>query len=158
MNATDYIKTLDLDAHPEGGFYRRIYQSDIEIEFKGFLGKRYLSTAIQYLLCGQQYSAWHRIKSDELWVLSAGNTPMRIFEMTEGDIKVTELSEFSPQYTVKANTWFAAELTQNHEDAFALCHCVVSPGFDFADFEMAGTNFLESLKPEVRKKGMHLLK
>lgn len=135
INAKDYINQLRLEPHPEGGYYRRIFESDIHLE------NRRVGTAIHYLLSGNDFSAWHRIKSDELWFYHKGSTVI-IYAINQhaklhiyylGDPALNPKAQL--QITIPANSWFAAELAD--KDNFALVSCAVTPGFDFAEFELA---------------------
>ncbi len=103
------------------------------------------------MLCGQDFSAWHRIKSDELWHYYSGDelliyvidetSKLNIFKL--GNPLLHENAEF--QVIVKANTWFSAELNKGD---YCLVGCTVSPGFDFNDFEMAKEENLLKIYPE----------
>jgi predicted cupin superfamily sugar epimerase len=62
-NKEKLIKKLNLKAHPEGGYYAEIYRDKKEYTFEN--GKKSISSAIYYLLVGGNFSAFHRIKSDE---------------------------------------------------------------------------------------------
>ena len=104
-----------------------------------FLGDRYFSTAIYYLLLQDQKSKLHRIKSDELWHFYLGG-PLTLvgidkrgapYEVTLGqDIQAGQ----KLQHAVPAGHWFAATPTVGSE--FSFVGCTVAPGFDFAEFEM----------------------
>ncbi len=78
MNANYFINRLQLQTHPEGGFFREIYRSGEKIASEGlpkrFEGDRNFSTAIYYLLRQGEHSLFHRIKSDECWHFYAGET------------------------------------------------------------------------------------
>ena len=72
MNGADqWIQALQLRPHPEGGWFREIYRADETIPHQGlpsrFSGDRHISTAICFLLNETEFSAFHRIKQDELW-------------------------------------------------------------------------------------------
>ena len=70
-NVEKIVASLDLLPHPEGGFYKETYRSQIEESFEGFNGKRNVATGIYYLLEKGDFSAFHRIKSDETWHLTS---------------------------------------------------------------------------------------
>ncbi len=74
--AADWIECLNLQPHPEGGHYRESYRSALEVDASklgpGFSRSRSVSTAIYYLLEGSDFSAFHRIRSDEMWHHYAG--------------------------------------------------------------------------------------
>ncbi len=142
------VKELGLIAHPEGGYYKRIFASDEQGVFGEVNRLRSLCTTIIYLLQGNQFSAFHRIKSDELWLLGEGNTAIRIIELQQGGMVETLLNRENPVYCVKAHIWFAAELVDKNAGDYALAYCTVVPGFDFADFELAKKDQLLREFPE----------
>src|SRR5208282_1345459 len=76
MNANDWIRKLRLEPHPEGGHYRQTYRADLILPKQAlpseFSGARPASTAIYFLLEGKAFSAFHRLRSDELWHFHVG--------------------------------------------------------------------------------------
>ena len=144
--AQDWIQSLRLSKHPEGGYYRETYRSPATVELPEFAGPRAVSTAIYFLLPSSEVSAFHRIKSDELWHFYAGQ-PLTIHVLTPAGESVTiPVSAANPQAVVPAGSWFGA--TVEHE--FALVGCTVAPGFDFHDFEMAEQSALLARYPQQR--------
>jgi predicted cupin superfamily sugar epimerase len=151
------IAKLQLSRHPEGGWFQESYRSTETVPAKGlperFGGCRPFSTAIYFLLQRGDFSALHRIKSDELWHFYTGS-PLAIQVITpEGvhlEIKLgADLAAGeSFQATVPAGCWFGAELAGEGE--FALVGCTVAPGFDFDDFEMGARQELSGLFPAQR--------
>ena len=144
MTAEQYIDHLQLLPHPEGGFYRETYRSEIKISNEclpqEFGGDRTTSTAIYYLLKSGDYSAFHKIKSDECWHFYAGGRLLSHMIDVNGRYDLMPLGNNigkgeTLQFVVPANTWFASEPAP--ETAFSLVGCTVAPGFDFRDFEMA---------------------
>src|SRR5688572_7397541 len=118
MNAQFYITQLNLLPHPEGGYFKETYRAHEEIPLNGlpgrFGGPRSFSTAIYYLLEQGDYSAFHRIKSDECWHFYAGQT--LLIHVIENDGKyycvrlgdnISEGETF--QFVVPAGAWFASE-------------------------------------------------
>ncbi len=155
MNAIDLVAELKLQPHPEGGFYALTYKSGGQIPHEvlpdGFSGDRVFSTAIYFLLSGKDFSAFHRIQSDELWHFYAG-CGLEIFVIhPNGNSEVLKLGSdlnngFRFQQTVPAGCWFASRpVDENH---FSLVGCTVAPGFDFADFELAEKEQLLSAYPQ----------
>ena len=144
MNAQYYISHLGLQPHPEGGYFRETYRCEenispgaIPTRFSGF---RSFSTSIYYLLERGDFSAFHRIKSDECWHFYAGQTLLIHIIKEDGIYFCTQLGNDVAagetfQFAVPAGAWFAVEPASYGD--FALAGCTVSPGFDFADFEMA---------------------
>jgi hypothetical protein len=122
-----WIEKLGLQKHPEGGWFKEIYRSEERIDFSGsstqINGDRNCSTSIYFLLEGNNYSAFHRIKSDEIWHFYTGNSGVIIYWIEDEKIVSTKLgnkpSNFeSFQVVVPKNLWFAAEL--ENKNGFAL--------------------------------------
>jgi uncharacterized protein len=129
------IERLGLVPHPEGGFYRETFRSDRVLDGT----KQHASTAIYFLLPAGVFSAFHVIRgADEIWHHYAGDT-VEIHTIAPGGEHRVEILGAGveegerPQLVVPAGTLQAAI---PRGDAFALCGCTVSPGFDFADFEL----------------------
>lgn len=151
----EYIEQLKLISHPEGGYYASTYKSGEVVSAaclpERFKGERVFSTAIFFLLEGFQYSAFHRIKSDELWHYYDG-CALNIYVIhPTGEGVILKLGSDlekgeSFQQLVPAGCWFASKPVMR--DGFTLAGCTVSPGFDFADLEMAQKSILLSLFPQ----------
>ena len=144
-----WINHLNLEKHPEGGWYKEIYRSSDIISKQAlppyFNGDRNCSTSIYYLLESEDFSSFHRIKSDEIWHYYSGTSPIEIISIVEGKLlkqllgnKLNEDQQL--QIVIPKNTWFAAHLID--KNGFALAGCTVSPGFHFDDFEMTGKKFI----------------
>lgn len=148
-----YIHKLNLQPHPEGGWYSETYRSNESTAAlpDRFSGERSLSTAIYFLVTGETFSAFHRIKSDELWHFYDGDM-LEIFVIDErGELSIISLgSDIDSgqvfQAVVRAGCWFASRCSA--ADGFSLVGCTVSPGFDFADFEMADRGELVRQYPQ----------
>ena len=142
-SARDWIHHLGLHPHPEGGYFRETYRASESIARphlpERFAGPRCFSTAIYFLLEAGQFSAFHRIRSDEAWHLYAGG-PLDIFTITSAGelirhrlgLDLTQGEQ--PQLVIPAGYWFASRPAPGIP--YALVGCTVAPGFDFADFEM----------------------
>lgn len=143
--------TLQLTKHIEGGAFRETYRAAASIEPAGFKGPRNASTGIYFLLEDGDFSAFHRIASDEMWHFYDGTT-LHIYEITsEGLLKVHRLGrDYSQgeqlQLVIPAGSWFASSVEES--GGFALVGCTVAPGFDFADFELAKRKELSDLYPQ----------
>ncbi len=148
---TEYINELNLQPHPEGGFYRETYRAEGMVSLQIFNGERNISTAIYYLLEAGSFSAFHRIKSDEMWHFYDG-TGLSVYLIDEsGNLEVLRLgrnlaSGEQLQGVVPAGRWFASRV--DSESGYALVGCTVAPGFDFQDFEMAERGKLISEFPQ----------
>ena len=138
MDAATLIRELGLAPHPEGGFYRETFRAEplpFELPDRGV---RSASTAIYFLLEGADFSAFHRVTSDEVWHhYCGGPLELHTLDRERGYARVVlgarvDLGE-RPQHVVRAGVYQAARLGA---PGFVLCGCTVAPGFDFADFEM----------------------
>jgi uncharacterized protein len=118
-----------------------------------FKGDRYFSTAIYFLLEGKQFSAFHRIQSDELWHFYSG-AGLHIYVLhQDGRGELLKLGNdlangYSFQQMVPAGCWFASKPVS--ESSFSFVGCTVAPGFDFADFELAEKNALLTEYPNYK--------
>ena len=142
MTAEEVIEKLRLERHPEGGWYRRTFESSERITL--CRGKRFASTSIYYLLAKSEYSSWHILVSDETWFYHKG-CGLIVHSFGEGDYKEKRLGANlsageEPQLTIPAGTTFAAELSE--PDEWCLISCTVCPGFDFEDFSFGDTEAL----------------
>ncbi|HOZ30665.1 MAG TPA: cupin domain-containing protein [Bacteroidales bacterium] len=147
-------KKLELLPHPEGGFYRETYRSEIvmpqEILGEEFSSNRNVSTCIYFMLTSDSFSAFHRIKQDEIWHFYRGSAINLYLISPVGEFSVLKigndiLNDEVPQFVVPAEYWFAAEVVE--KDSYSLVGCTVAPGFDFADFELAEKDKLRKLFP-----------
>ena len=143
----DLIRRLGLQPHPEGGFFSETYRSTERVSRENartdgdVLHTLSASTAIYYLLCNGAHSAWHRIKSDEVWHFYAGE-PLNVYVLDPSGALITHrlgnaLTDTTAvfQAVVPAGLWFAAECAD--PTTFSLVGCTVAPGFEFSEFELA---------------------
>ena len=131
------IDNLLLKPHPEGGFYKEIHRSDTIVSVLKRSTTKTAYTSIYYLLSGNDFSAWHRIQSDETWYFHLGcDVLIHLFDESEL-LRTIELGFASQNFqtTIPAHTWFAAKPV--NKNAFCLVSCAVAPGFEFNDFEIA---------------------
>jgi uncharacterized protein len=208
VGAKYWIEKLRLEPHPEGGYFRQTYKSDLTVEPRAFESShpaqshsfdslrsrragsvaksatsggqpeartaRVASTAIYFLLEGQNFSAFHRLRSDELWHFYAGS-PLVVHVIDPAGEYSSILLGNHPdlghvfQSVVKAGCWFASELAQNSDvsqkqqdplsphrvgsrhSSWALAGCTVAPGFEFEDFELARREELVREVPQHRE-------
>ncbi len=151
MTAETIIDTLRLQPHPEGGYYRETYRSESSFTLKnGHV--RSAGTAIYYLLKETEKSHFHRIQSDEIWLFHQGEALEILLLTAEGKLEIKVLGNRigageEPQVLIPAQHWFAARV--KGEKGYSLVSCMVAPGFDFDDFELAS-------KTELLKSFPHL--
>ena len=157
-NARRWIEKLRLEAHPEGGYFRQTYRSEVMIAREalpaGFGGARAASTAIYFLLEGENFSAFHRLRSDEVWHFYAGS-PLVVEVIDPVGARSTILLGEDPdvgqafQAVVRAGCWFASHVAD--WKGWSLVGCTVAPGFDFDDFETARREELVRQFPQHRE-------
>ncbi|MCM0034437.1 MAG: cupin domain-containing protein [Burkholderiaceae bacterium] len=130
------IDLLALQPHPEGGFYREMHRSTTSIKDASTLADKCAYTTIYYLLSGEDFSAWHRIKSDETWFYHLGCDLLVYYFDEKHSLQTIQvgMESMNLQATIPANTWFAA--TPSKKNSFSLVSCAVAPGFQFSEFEI----------------------
>jgi predicted cupin superfamily sugar epimerase len=157
-NARYWIEKLRLEAHPEGGYFRQTYKAELVLPKAalpaGFTGARAASTAIYFLLEGKTFSAFHRLRSDEVWHFYAGEPLVVHVIEPEGEYSAIRLgldleAGQVPQAVVRAGSWFASHVAD--WNSFALVGCTVAPGFDFEDFELGVSAELAAKYPQHRE-------
>ncbi|MDF2804229.1 MAG: hypothetical protein K0S61_4134 [Anaerocolumna sp.] len=158
MYTADYfINTLNMIAHPEGGFYKEIYTSEENITSKelnvNFEGSRILWTSIYFLLRDGEVSNFHKLKSDEMWYYHSGS-PLTIYMISpKGELFTEQLgldieNGEKPQVLVPKEYIFGSAMNNK---GYALVGCMVSPGFEFRDFELFKRNELLEKFPHYQK-------
>ncbi len=155
----------------EGGYYHESYRSDKYVRMEDYSDPslkdgiysnsksdnnissimRPVFTLIYYLLEGHEFSAFHKVKNDEIWHFYKGS-PVNLYILTVNEklLNVTlgnnlENNE-QVHYVIKGNTWFGADIKD--KSSFSLIGCSVSPGFDFRDFELGERNRLNKMYPQ----------
>ncbi|MBN1340939.1 MAG: cupin domain-containing protein [Bacteroidales bacterium] len=139
-----WIEKLGLLSHPEGGFFKEIYRSPEMISKKCLPGRyssfRPYSTSIYFMITSDRFSAFHRVKSDEIWHFYTGS-PLTLHILHPTGKLFSRIlgpgfhEDQVFQLAIPKGCWFAAEIQE--VNGFTLVGCTVSPGFDFDDFEMA---------------------
>jgi predicted cupin superfamily sugar epimerase len=154
-------RRLRLAPHPEGGWYREIVRSRLEVDAGDGRGPRAALTTIHYLLAAGERSRWHRVRSDEIWFLLAGGLDLFLLGPDLAPERTVHLGALAPErlagaartgrtpgsrarraatpphlHVVPAGWWQAAR----PRGPYALAACIVAPGFDFADFDLLADN------------------
>lgn len=160
INSADfYIQQYKLEPHPEGGYFGLVYKSDDQV--KPLDARRYndqtrsAGTSIYYLLEKEQFSAWHVLKSDEIWHFYDGSAvKIHVINKDTGKLtthilgRATQNSAFKPEFQVviKAGDYFAAEVED--KSSFSLVGCTVHPGFEYKDFRLVSQRVLKYRFPQ----------
>jgi len=159
--ATYWIKKLDLIQLPEeGGLYRETYRSNMVFAQKdlpdSYTGPRVAITDIYYLVQGKTFSAFHKIRSDEIWHYHVGNPLLVHVIDADGTYHIETLGldierGEKLRVTLPRGCWFASEMKDKAPDQYALVSCVVAPGFELADFELGTRDALINQYPQHKE-------
>lgn len=158
MYTADYfIKNLNMTSHPEGGFYKEVFVSgenisarDLKVKFEG---SRILWTSIYFLLRDGEVSNFHRLKSDEMWYYHSGSALTIYMISPKGEFTTEQLglnieNGEKPQLLVPKGYIFGSAM---NNEGYALVGCMVSPGFEFKDFELFERSFLLEKYPKYKE-------
>jgi hypothetical protein len=158
LKKEELIDKLQLEKHPEGGYFKETYRSKIALPESAlpseFTSSRNASTCIYFMLTSDEFSAFHKVNQDEAWHFYLGETITLHMVSPEGKYSQVSIgNDFSqketPQFVVPAQHWFAAEIKT--EDSFALVGCTVAPGFEFDDFKLAEPQELQQIFPQHKE-------
>jgi uncharacterized protein len=144
------VRLLEMQPHPEGGYYRESFRAPLMISGLPHGAPRAVSTAIYFLLPAGAFSAFHRVRSDEVWHHYDGDSLALHVIGSDGEYEKIVLGHNlrageRPQAVVPADAWQAAESLGGN---YSLCGCTVAPGFDFADFDLARRDELAAQFPQ----------
>ncbi|URE28006.1 Cupin superfamily (DUF985) [Musa troglodytarum] len=175
--ASEVAALLDLQPHPDGGFYLETFRDSSITLSKSQLPPQYnmdraVSSAIYFLLPSGNVAHLHCIPCAETWHFYMGE-PLTVFELLDdGQVKLTIVGPdleagHRPQYTVPPNVWFGAFLTLDVESSpddgsvlvktssrdpelhYSLVGVTCAPAFQFDDNELATLAELKPLYPKA---------
>ena len=132
--AREIARRWNLAPHPEGGFYRETYRSATRVQPEGWPASRALGTSILFLLPAGVRSARHRVRGDELWLWQGGGAVAVDFDDTTALVGPDRAAGHELQVLVPGGAWQSATPVT---ETWSLVACVVMPGFEFADLEIA---------------------
>ena len=169
LSALEVAVALGMQRHPEGGYFRETYRSHLTLETEA--GRRPLMTTILFLLTASEPSRFHRLRFDELWLYHAG-APAELVVLGKGAPQYHVVSLSSPQVTIKGNHWMGGRvMPENEADwgggraperrwtpdrratrevRWTLVSCLVSPGFEYEDFELGEREALLNEFPRAK--------
>ena len=138
-DANYWIDKLELQLHPEGAYFKETYRSKENLINKN--GKlRSAATGIYFLITGDNFSAFHKIQSEEIWYFHGGS-PLSVYVLLpNGELDILQVGNDidkgqTPQAVVPAGCWFASKVQV--PKSYSFVGCTVTPGFDFEDFVLA---------------------
>ncbi|ABS77618.2 cupin [Coxiella burnetii] len=154
------IEKYGLESLPEeGGHFKLIEKSDHKISVpkeRYESGERYAFSLIYYCLGKNEFSAWHRLKSDEEWQWQEGG-PLNLYMIvSDGTFNKVKLSPTSDpksvsSFVVPKDTWFSAFIDTQTEEDCSLVTCKVTPAFEWEDFEIGNREELIKQFPQHAK-------
>ncbi len=149
--AAEWIEALQLEPHPEGGFFRETYRAGTTVQASSHPEPRSASTAIYFLITSEQPATrLHRLRSDEVFHLYEGG-PLQVLVLrpngsSEAPVLGLDIASGQrPQIVIPAGSWFGTKLSDGVDHC--LIGCTVAPGFDFDDFELATGTQLKARHP-----------
>ncbi len=136
-----FATRYDLAPHPEGGWFRETWRSNVWFTPAGYDGPRRSATTVLFALHPGEVSRWHVVRSDELWlwqgggplVLSLGGSGAEPGTATEVVLGPVPDAGQTLTAVVPGGVWQTAEPAG---DEPVVVTCVVSPGFEYADFRL----------------------
>ena len=145
-----WIKHLQLEQHPEGGYFKESYRASEKVNNRNGLS-RSASTGIYFLMTSSAFSAFHKIESDEMWHFYEGAALSVYIIKPNGELEVLKIGRDIEngeklQGVVPAGCWFASKV--DDQTAYSLVGCTVAPGFDFNDFVLADRKELTDAFPQ----------
>lgn len=131
MDKQTWIDRLHLEPHVEGGWFTETYRSTVH------LGEQSIATSIYFLVSEGEFSAYHRLTSDELWFFHTGDEMHLSLIDPEDQLHDVVLhndprTQGVPYYAVPAGWIFGSYCMQGA----SLVSCVVAPGFSYEDFQL----------------------
>ncbi|MEM6545143.1 MAG: cupin domain-containing protein [Pseudomonadota bacterium] len=148
----------------EGPWFLQTYKSDEIIEgalAERYSGVRYAYTAIYAVATRQEFSAMHRLRTDELWHFYGGHPAevLMLYPNGSGEIKIfgaDVLAGQHPQIMVPRGTWMGARPIGADDTAYTFASNTLSPGFEYADYEIGYRDELIEIYPQFKKKIVEL--
>ncbi|PYD82061.1 hypothetical protein CFR80_08695 [Komagataeibacter oboediens] len=123
----------------------------------GAAGERRAYSAIYLLLTHQDFSAMHRLATDEVWHFYGGDpaTLLLLYPDGHGETRVwggNVLAGEEPQILVPRGTWMGAMPRGTARTAYTFGGNTLSPGFDYADYEQGYRDDLIARYPEFTRQ------
>ena len=137
MRADELIAALNLQPHPEGGWYRETWRADANE------GERAAASAVYYVIRPGQRSHWNRVDAHEIWLWHGGDRlDLMVAESDAGPARTIRLGGRvtegdQPQVVIPAGAWQAAEPVADGDAGYSFISCIVAPAFEFSGFELA---------------------
>jgi len=161
QNKESIIRTLELEPHVEGGYFRRTFESPIQTSTN-----QAAMSSIYYLLTNEAPIGYlHQNKSDIIHFFHSGS-PIKYFIISSDGKLSTEIlgsnieQGHQLQLMVKGGDWKASQLMFEggpFED-YGLISEAVCPGFEYQDMQLATMERFAKRHPGLIKQLGHLIK
>jgi predicted cupin superfamily sugar epimerase len=154
QQAVAIAKKLELEPIPsEGGYFKLKFRSPDKIESPARLGGGLRNVmSVIYFMVYRDFNAMHRMRTNEIWCYHGGGT-IKLYGLSDDGIlsthklgHVLDDEQNVSQVVMEAGTWIFAELEQ--EDDYCLLTCVVTPAFEFSDYEFADRDQMIARHPQ----------
>lgn len=150
MGPEEIIAAYRMERHREGGWFREVHRSPRSLgRIPGYPGGRTAFSAIYFLLTRGDFSAFHRLRSEEAWIHLAGD-PLELVLMGR-EVRRVRLGPATeggdPVAVVSSGELQAARSCGE----YTLAACIVAPGFEFEDFSMPSREELLREYPDRRE-------
>lgn len=147
-NIQYWLNQLDLQPHPEGGYYKEIIKAK-----SNNLNERPVYSSIYFLLTHDNISHFHRIDADEIWYYHAGDSLTVHMIHSDGRYQSVTIGKDLEagdvlQYVVPRGTIFASSI--EGENGYALVGCMCQPAFEFEHFELLSKEWLNNQFPSLK--------
>jgi len=155
----ELIKLLELNPLPkEGGFFKQHYASADKIDTSA-LSSRYtkkevraVSGAIYYLITSDNFSAMHKLRTDELWHFYYGDSAEQLCLYPDGHFELVKIGvDFNggerPVHNTSAGVWQGTRLAAGGR--YALFGTTMAPIYDDSDFIIGNKEDLAIQYPDA---------
>ncbi|GAB4428536.1 MAG: cupin domain-containing protein [Anaerolineae bacterium] len=158
LTAQEVIDLLQLEPLPhEGGFFHLTYRSSETIPPAALPARyeqeRVLGTAIYALLTPADFSAMHRLDTDEIYHFYYGDPLEMLLLYPNGSGELFLLGNDlaagqRPQKLAARQVWQGTRLAPGGQHGFALIGTTMAPGFEWAGFELGQRDELIKQYPD----------
>jgi uncharacterized protein len=156
--AQKLIRHFKMEKIPaEGPWFTVTYRSQDVLDAKSlparYRGNRLASTAIYAVQTKEDFSAMHKLATDEIWHFYGGDPleMLLLYPDGHGEVVIIGPDVFNgqqPQFIVPRDVWQGSAPTGSGPDSFAFFANTLAPGFEFEDFEMGYRDELQKRYPQ----------
>jgi uncharacterized protein len=155
--ATALIEHFNMQRIPQEGPWFTLTYSSSDTLPRGALpgrydGSRAAGSAIIAIITRTEFSAMHRLKTDEVWHYYGGDPLQLLILHPDGSGEVVELGSDvlggqKLQYVVPRGSWQGSMPLGKGRDSYSMIGDTLAPSFDYSDFEMGYRTELQQRYP-----------